>query len=109
MIAKYIVISNIISVVSDSILRICLQEPLLILKRIIVLHNLSAYNSLLVRYNVYLSDLRECLCTQAKAYENFNIDPASCGKIPIKIQLVKPNCQPLLHCNKSVTAKVCLV
>ena len=67
MIAKYIVLSNIISVVSDSILRICIQEPLLILKKFIVLlHTLSAYNSLLVRYKVYLSDPRECLCTQAE-------------------------------------------
>ena len=67
MIAKYIVLSNIISVVSNSILRICIQEPLLILKKIIVLlHTLSAYNSLLVRYKVYLSDPRECLCTQAE-------------------------------------------
>ena len=65
MIAKYIVLSNIISVVSDNILRICIQEPLLISKKIIVLlHTLSAYNSLLVRYKVYSSDPRECLCTQ---------------------------------------------
>ena len=64
MIAKYIVLSNIISVVSDNILRICIQEPLLILKKFIVLlHTLSAYNSLLVHYKVYSSDLRECLCT----------------------------------------------
>ena len=32
MIVKYIVFSNIISVVSDNILRICIQEPLLISK-----------------------------------------------------------------------------
>ena len=44
---------------------ICIQEPLLILKIFIVLlHTLSAYNSLLVRYKVYLSDPRQCLCTQ---------------------------------------------
>ena len=67
MIAKYIVLSNIISVVSDSILRICIQEPLLILKTFIVLlHTLSAYNSLLVHCKVYSSDNRECLCTQAE-------------------------------------------
>ena len=46
---------------------IYIQEPLLILKKIIVLlHTLSAYNSLLVRYEVYSSDPRECLCTQAE-------------------------------------------
>ena len=34
MIAKYIVLSNTIDVVSDNILRTCIQEPLLILKKI---------------------------------------------------------------------------
>ena len=64
MISKYIVLSNIISVVSDNILRICIQEPLLILKKVIgLLHTLSAYNSLLVRYKGYSSDPKECLCT----------------------------------------------
>ena len=67
MIGKYIVLSNIISVVSDSILRICIQEPLLILKKNIVLfHILSAYNSLLVRYKVYSSNPREYLCPKAE-------------------------------------------
>ena len=63
MTAKYIVLSNTISVVSDNILCICIQEPLLISKKFIVLHILSAYNSLLVHYKVYLSDHRECFCT----------------------------------------------
>ena len=69
MIAKYIILSNIISVVSDSILRICDQEPLLILKKkiVVLLHTLSAYNSLLVHYKVYSSDPRECLFTQAES------------------------------------------
>ena len=72
MIAKYIVLSNIISVVSDNILLVCIQEPLLILKKFIVLlHTLSAYNSLLVRYKVYSSHPRECLCTQAVGMVNF--------------------------------------
>ena len=67
MIAKYIVLSNTISVVSDNILRICFQESLVILKRVIVLlRTLSAYNSLLARYNIYSSDPYECLCTQAE-------------------------------------------
>ena len=68
------VLSNIISAVSDNIFRICIQEPLLMSKRFIVLlHTLSAYNSLLVRYKVYSSDPREFLCTNgryAEAYEN---------------------------------------
>ena len=38
--------------------------PIDIKKRIVVLHTLSAYNSLLVRYKVYSSDPRECFCTQ---------------------------------------------
>ena len=64
MIAKHIVLSNIISLVSDNILRICIQEPLLILKTFKVLfHTLSAYNSLLVRCKVYLPDHRERFCT----------------------------------------------
>ena len=67
MTAKYIVLSNIISVVSDSVLRICIQEPLLILKTFIVLlHISSAYNSLLVRYKGYSSDPRKPLFTQAE-------------------------------------------
>ena len=49
MIAKYIVLSNVISVVSDNILRsvgISIQEPLLISKTFIVLlHTLSAYSA----------------------------------------------------------------
>ena len=64
MIAKYIVLSNIINVVSDNILRMCIQEPLLILKRFIVLlHTLSTYNSLLVRDKVYSSEPRVYLHT----------------------------------------------
>ena len=67
MTAKYIVLSNIISVVSDSVLRICIQEPLLILKTFIVLlHISSAYNILLIRYKVYSSDPRKSLFTQAE-------------------------------------------
>ena len=40
---------------------------------IVLLHNLAEYNSLLVRYKVYSSDPRECLC----------IDPVPCRKNPI--------------------------
>ena len=66
MVAKYIVLSDIISVVSDNVLRIYIQEPLLILKRFIVLlHTLSTCSTLLVRYKVYSSDLWECLCTRS--------------------------------------------
>ena len=111
------VLSNIISAVSDNIFRICIQEPLLMSKRFIVLlHTLSAYNSLLVRYKVYSSDPRECLCTSwryAEAYENCSIDPAPCPKNLIKNEIVILNFPPLLlgelHWNKSVKAKVCLV
>ena len=49
MIAKYIVLSNIINVVSDNILHIYIQEPLLILKKFIVLlhtlQHITAYSS----------------------------------------------------------------
>ena len=85
--------------VSDNILLIFIQEPLLILKRFIVhLHTLSAYNSLLVCYKVYSSDPRECLCTSwryAETYQNFSIDPAPCRKNPIK-KLNLSYCHPLL-------------
>ena len=115
MIAKYIALSNIISVVSDNILRICIQESLLISKKVIDLfHTLPTYNSLLVRYNVYSSDPRECLRTSwryAETYEDFSIDPAPCWKNPKKkklsYQIVSPRRN--LHWNKNVTAKVCLV
>ena len=96
LIAKYIVLCNIISVVSDNILRICIPEPLLILKTFIfLLHTSSVYKSLLVRYKAYWSDRREGLCTQSErygeAYENFSIDQAPCRKNPIKkIKLVSP-------------------
>ena len=38
--------------------------PLDFKKFIVLPHTLSAYNSLLVRYKVYSSDPRECLCTE---------------------------------------------
>ena len=91
MIAKYIVLSNIISVASGNILRICIQEPLLISKNFIIfLHTLLAYNSLLVRYKVYSSDPKKCLCTQPEGMLTsmktlvFSIDPAPCRKNPLK-------------------------
>ena len=94
MIAKYIVLSNIISVVSDNILRICIDEPSWHLKDVAVSYSSSsylwAYNSLFVRYKVYSTDPRECLCTSwryAEAYENFNIDPVPFRKNPIKIKI----------------------
>ena len=87
MIAKYIVLSNIISVVSDNICVFVFKNPSWYQKNIVLLHTLSAYNSLLVRYKVYSSDPRECLCTSwryAEVYENFSTDPAPCRKNPIK-------------------------
>ena len=49
------ILSNIISIVSYNILSICIQESLLISKKLIVL-----------LHKVYSSDPRECLCTQAE-------------------------------------------
>ena len=57
---------------------------------IVLLHILSAYDSLLVRYKVYLADPRECLCASlryAEAYENFSIDPAPFPKNLMKIKI----------------------
>ena len=49
MIAEYIVPSNMISVVSDNILPVYIQEPLLISKNFtILLNTLSAYSNLLI-------------------------------------------------------------
>ena len=57
------VLSDIISVKSDNILRICIQKPLLTSKKCIaLLHTLSVYNTLLFRYKVYSSNPGECLC-----------------------------------------------
>ena len=89
-----------------------LGTPFDIKKIIVLLNTLSAYNSLLVRYKVYSSNLRECLCSSwehAERYENFIIDPAPCRKNPIKkchIKLPASTARSKLHWNKSVTAKV---
>ena len=89
MIAKYIVLSNTISVVSDNMLYIYIYSgPPLDNKRV---YNSSSYfttyNNLRVRYKVSSSDLKEYLCTSWRydeACENFLIDPAPCQKNPIK-------------------------
>ena len=70
-IAKYIVLSNIISVVSDNICVFVFKNPSWYQKNIVLLHTLSAYNSLLVRYKVYLSDPRECLCKSWRYAETY--------------------------------------
>ena len=73
MVAKYIVLSNIISVLSAyNILCIYIRENLLTLKRFIVLLDiLWAYNSLLIRYKVYSSDPRKFLHTRWKHGEGY--------------------------------------
>ena len=109
MIAKYIVLFNIISVVSDNILHICIpRTPLDIKKFIVLLHSFLAYNSPLVRYKVYLCDPRKCFCTSwcyGEAYENFSIDPVPCQKNPIKNKLVTklsaPTTRRKLHWKKA--------
>ena len=84
-------------------------------KNIALLHTLSAYNSLLVYYQIYSSHPKEYLCTSwryAEAYKNSSFDPGPCQKNPIKNnKIVTLNCQPLLlgENYKSLTAKVCLV
>ena len=102
MIAKCIVLSNKISVVSDNILsiRYVIKKPSWYKNKFIVfLHTPSTYNSLIVRYKLYSFYPMECLCTQGEgiceAYENFSIDPAPCRKNPTKkinlsYQIVSP-------------------
>ena len=94
MIAKYIVLSDTTTAASNNILRTCIQELLLISKKIIVfLHTLPASNKVLIRYKVYSSDLREYLCTSCRyteAFENFNVDPAPIKNIELSYQVVSP-------------------
>ena len=78
---------NLLSVLYLALCIFPFRNPLDMKKIIVLLHALSAYDSLLVRYKVYSSDLRECLRTSwmyAEAYENVTIDPAPCRKNPIK-------------------------
>ena len=73
--------------------------PLDIKKVIVLLHPLSTYNSLLISYEVYSYDLRECLCASwryGKANANFSNDPAPYQKNPIKNKIAIRNCQYLL-------------
>ena len=113
MIAKYI------SVESDSILHICIQEPLLISTKIIVLlHTLSAYKNSSTCCKVYSSDPRKCLCKLPEGmlkpmktlvliqhhFERILYKKKSCHT-----KLSAPITRRKLHSNNRVTAKVCLV
>ena len=63
-IAQKIVLSNIVSVVSDNTFAYLYSGSLLTSKRcIVLLHTLLAYSSLLFHYKVYSADPSECLCT----------------------------------------------
>ena len=74
--------------------------PLDIKKFIVLLHTLSAYNSLLVRYKVYSSDPRECLCTQPegmlKSMKTIVLIQQHVERILQKNKIVLRYCQPLL-------------
>ena len=74
--------------------------PLDVKKFIVLLHTLSAYNSLLVRYKFYLSDLKECLCTQPEG---------RLKSMKTHTKLSAPTTRRRLDWNNSVTTKVCLV
>ena len=87
------------------------EIPLDIKKTIVLLHILSANNSLLVHYEVYSSDPRKCLCTTwryAEVYEKLSIVPVSRQKNPIwkkkncHVKLSVPITRRNLHWNKSV-------
>ena len=87
MIAKHIVLSNIINVVSDSILSRYLYSG-------------TSFDIKKVRYKVYSSHPRECLCTQAegmvKPIKTLVLIQHHVERILLKNKLVIPNCQPLL-------------
>ena len=86
MIAKYTVLSNIISIVSDNIWRIRIQESLLVSKKLqfffILYQHIAAYSSAIK----FTSPIQICVQAEgySEAYENFSIDPAPCRKNPIK-------------------------
>ena len=90
-------------------MRICIQKPLLTSRKcIVLLHSLSASNSLLFRYKVFSSDPGECLYKNwryVEACENFSIDSAPCLKNPIKKNFIL-NCQPLLLGEPNTEIKV---
>ena len=114
MIAKYIVFSNIISVVSDNILRICIQEPLLISKKFIFLvHILSAY------ITTYSSDIKFIRLIPENVYVQAEgmLKPMKTWSSTISKGFYKKNCNTKLSAptarrkldpNKRVTAKVSL-
>ena len=80
MIAKYIVLSNMISVVPDNILRICVQEPLLILKK----NSQFFFLVTMVRYLEYqFIDIKKVNNVRAISY--FKSQPK---KISLPMQLV---------------------
>ena len=72
-------LSKIITVALDNTLNICIQKLLWISEILVVLlHNLSAYSSVLARYKVYLPHPRECFYTRLRygeAYIYVSIDP----------------------------------
>ena len=74
--------------------------PLDIKKFVALLHTLSAYNSLLIRYEVYSSDPREYLCTQPetilKSMKSLVLMQHHIKRIISKNKIVIANYQSLL-------------
>ena len=98
-IGKYIVLSNTVLYQIKFCVFVFRNPSWYQKKLIVLLHTLSAYDSLLVRCKVYSSDPRECFCTSttyAEAYENFSIEPALCQKNPTKKIKLSLNFQSLL-------------
>ena len=79
----------------------CIQEPLLISKKIIVLlHTLSAYNSLLVHCKSFTRLIPENVCVQAermlKPMKTLVLSQRHVERILYKNKVAKLNFQPLL-------------
>ena len=106
-----------------SLLKFCvyvfIQEFYLILKRFRVLrHALSAYNSFLVRDEVYSSNSKKCLCTRwryGEAYTHLSIDPWSSTMLKESYKkhashnkMLATTTRRKLHWKKNVTVKICL-
>ena len=110
---KNFVLSDIITVVPNSILCINIQEHLLISKKFLdCLRTLSAYNNLLVHYSVYSSYSMECQCARWKFDEAYTLVMIQyhVEKISWNNKLAIPKCQYLLpkenHSDKNVTVEL---
>ena len=110
MIVKYIVFSNIISVVSDNILRICIQEPLLIPKKLqsffILYQHITAYSSA-IKFTCLIPG-NVCVPAEGtlKSMKTLVLIRHHAEIILQKSTIVLLNCRRKLHWNKSLLSLI---